>query len=301
MSFEILHQKALTLRSNAPPESLPESAYFAGIFYELCEATNKRLPTVLSGGGIEIASEMTLAYQPLDCRMLLYTKEGSGFLQIQTKEYILQTGSLLYLTCGEVPFSLRAGNLPWRYSVFFLQGEFFPLYESLLPFETFLLSRPAPHASVLRYVQQLFSGNTGNELRHKLRDAELLTSIMTELFLDVLPAKQEETPHAPYLPELKHYLDHSYTQPLRLDDLERRYHVSKYHICRSFSAAFGVPPLKYLNKKRLEAARNLLFSTDQKIHEIAMAVGYENTNHFINLFKKEYGTTPQAYREAHHN
>lgn len=299
MSFLLSYQKALTLQSDSLQESLPESTYFAGVFYEPCEATVGKLPVVLGGGSIEISSELTLSYQPLDCRMLLYTKEGGGTLQIHSGNYTLTAGSLLYLDCSKAPFSLRAALLPWRYIVFSLQGELFPIYESLVPFETFLLTHPEPHTSILRSVQQLLTGNTDGNLRNKLRDAGLITAIMTELFSDVLPARKEKEGHAPYLMELRHYLDHFYTEPLRLDDLETRYHMSKYHICRSFSAAFGVPPLKYLNKKRLEAAMNLLFSTDKKIHEIALTVGYESTNHFINLFKKEYGTTPQAYREAH--
>lgn len=299
MSFRLSYQKALTLQSTVLPESLPENTYFAGVFYEPCDSVAGQLPAVLSGGSIEISTELTLSYQPLDCRMLLYTKEGSGTLHVQTGDHRLQAGSLLYLDCSKAPFSLRADLLPWRYLVFSLQGDLFPIYESLVPFDTFLLTQPKPHTSILRSVQQLFTGNTDEDLRNKLLDAGLITAIMTELFSDVLPAREEKEGSAPYLLELRHYLDHFYTEPLRLDDLETRYHMSKYYICRSFSAAFGSPPLKYLNQRRLEAAANLLFTTDKKIHEIALAVGYESTNHFINLFKKEYGTTPQAYREAH--
>lgn len=301
MSFLLSYQNALTLQSTVLPEFLPETTYFAGVFYELCEAASNQLPTVLSGGNIDITSELTLSYKPLDCRMLLYTKEGSGSLHIHSGEYVLQPGSLLYLNCSNTPFSLRTDLLPWRYIVFSLSGELFPIYESLVPFETFLLTQPDPHAPILRNVQQLLTGSTDGILRNKLRDAGLITAVMTELFMNALPADRKEENCAPYLLEIRHYIDNFYREPLRLDVLEQRYHMSKYHICHSFSGAFGIPPLKYLNKKRLEAAEHLLFSSDKKIHEIALAVGYESTNHFINLFKKEYGTTPQAYRETHQN
>lgn len=299
MSFLLSYQNALTLQSSVLPESLPESTYFAGVLYEPHEAASRQLPAVLSGGGIEVTSELTLSYKPLDCRMLLYTKEGSGSLHIHNEDHVLQPGSLLYLDCSNVPFSLQTDLLPWRYIVFYLSGELFPVYESLVPFETFLLTQPDPYAAVLRNLQQLLTGSADGMLRNKLKDAGLITDIMTELFLNALPANREEEDCAPYLLEIRHYIDHFYREPLRLDALEKRYHMSKYHICHGFSDAFGIPPLKYLNKKRLEAAENLLFSSDKKIHEIALAVGFESTNHFINLFKKEYGTTPQAYREAH--
>lgn len=299
MSFLLSYQNALTLQSTVLPEFFPESTYFAGVFYELCEAASNQLPTVLSGGSIEITSELTLSYKPLDCRMLLYSKEGSGSLHIHGKNHALPQGSLLYLDCSNAPFSLHTDLLPWRYIVFFLSGELFPIYESLVLFETFLLTQPNLHAPVLRHMQQLLTGSTDGKLRNKLRDAGLITAVMTELFTNTLPTDRKEDICAPYLLEIRHYIDNFYREPLKLDVLEERYHMSKYHICHSFSNAFGIPPLKYLNKKRLEAAETLLFSSNKKIHEIALTVGYESTNHFISLFKKEYGTTPQAYREAH--
>ncbi|MCM1267032.1 MAG: AraC family transcriptional regulator [Bacteroidales bacterium] len=299
MDFLSSYLNALTLQAASPREALPEKAYFAGTFYEPCETAPKELPAVLSGGTVEIASELTLSFTALPCRMLLYTKEGEGCLRLRGEDHILKAGSLLWLDCTDAPFSLHAESLPWRYIVFSFAGGGFSVYEILIPFEGFLLTQPDPHASILRSIGLLLAGSAGAALPNKLRDAGLITDILTELFLSVLPAEEAESAHAPYLSELKHYLDHCYTEPLKLDALEERFHMSKYHICRNFSAAFGSPPLKYLNKKRLEAAANLLFSTDKKIHEIALAVGFESTNHFISLFKKEYGATPQAYREAH--
>lgn len=122
MSFLLTYQNALTLQPGAFTEFLPESTYFAGVFYEPCEAAVQNLPTVLSGGNIEIASELTLSYKPINCRMLLYTKEGEGSLHIRSEYHALQTGSLLYLDCRSHPFSLRTELLPWRHIVFLLYG-----------------------------------------------------------------------------------------------------------------------------------------------------------------------------------
>lgn len=188
-------------------------------------------------------------------------------------------------------------------SYFRLGGGLFPVYESLASFDGFVLAQIERHSSVLRNLKQLLSGKLDTALSDKLRDAGLITAILTELFAGTLaPQLSEEGQKkcAPYLRELKHYIDHHLERPLKLEDLEKRCHMSKYRICHEFSAVFGLPPIKYLNKKRMEAAENLLLSTEKKVHEIAQDIGFENTNHFIHLFKKEYGATPQAYREAHH-
>lgn len=182
-----------------------------------------------------------------------------------------------------------------------MRGGLFNVYESLVPFHTFLILHTDSYSPILRNLKQLLAGNADAALKNKLRDASLITDILTELFMNAFHLENEDMTCAPYLRELKHYMDNHLTSHIRLVDLEQRCHMSKYRICHEFSAVFGLPPLKYLNKKRMETAENLLLSTQKKVHEIALETGYENTNHFINLFKKEYGSTPQAYREAHQN
>ena len=51
------------------------------------------------------------------------------------------------------------------------------------------------------------------------------------------------------------------------------------------------------NHKRIEEAKKLLLTTNDTIHEIGSKVGIHNTNHFINLFKRETGATPLAFKQ----
>lgn len=299
MTFQEQYEAALTVKTAAYLEPIPDAAYFAGSFYHLLDSAQARIPTVLSGGAVEIAETVTLSFQPLDCRMLIYSQEGAGILRLPSGKRALPTGSLLYLDCTELSFSLTASQGPWHIAFFSLGWELFSVYESLVPFRTFLLLQTDAYFPVRKHLQQLLAGNTGAALENKLRDAEHITAVLTELFVNSFPSEAKESPCAPYLRELKHYIDNHLTSPILLSDLEQRCHRNKYRICHEFSAAFGLPPLKYLNKKRMEAAEVLLLSTPKRVHEIALETGFENTNHFIHLFKKEYGATPQAYREAH--
>ncbi len=302
MTFREQYENALTVRAEAPSETLPAAAYFAGVFHEQPEDCDGQIPTVLCGGSVKIGDLLTLSYAPLDCRTLLYTLEGDGTLLLEGKRHPLHTGTLLYLDRSNCSFSLHTGTRPWRFITFSFGGGLFPVYESMAAFDTFLLAQVDRHSSILRNLKQLLAADIGTALPDKLRNAGLITAILTELFAGTLDQESPEEGQkkcAPYLRELKHYMDNHLDRPLKLEDLERHCHMSKYRICHEFSAVFGLPPIKYLNKKRMEAAENLLLSTEKKVHEIALDIGCENTNHFIHLFKKEYGTTPQAYREAH--
>jgi two-component system response regulator YesN len=50
---------------------------------------------------------------------------------------------------------------------------------------------------------------------------------------------------------------------------------------------------------RLEKAKPLLVTTDMKISEIALAVGYRNSKYFWNIFKRINGISPSDFRELH--
>ena len=299
MTFRKQYEAALTIKNVVTPESIPNAAYFAGSFYDLLDSTAGLLPTVLCGGSVEIGESLLLSFKPMDCHMLLYTQEGAGTFRLSGRDYDLKTGSLLYLDCNKASFTLAASQSLWRTIAFSLGGGLFNVYDSLVPFRSFVLWQIETQSPILRDLKQLLVGSADAVLENKLRDSSLINCILTELFIDAFHLENEGVKCASYLKELKHYIDNHLTASIRLSDLEQRCVLSKYCICHEFSAAFGLPPLKYQNKKRVETAENLLLSTRMKVHEIALETGFENTNHFINLFKREYGSTPQAYREAH--
>ena len=49
---------------------------------------------------------------------------------------------------------------------------------------------------------------------------------------------------------------------------------------------------EYIVEKRMELAHRLLQSGKYKVKDVVWMVGYSNTSHFIEAFKKRYGVTP---------
>ncbi len=122
----------------------------------------------------------------------------------------------------------------------------------------------------------------------------LLTRTLSRLALEhALPEKRIP----PYLADMKARLEAHYCENCALADLERRYHVNRYRLCREFKLHYQTSPLQYLHKMRVQAAITLLTQTPMKVHEISYEVGYENVNHFIAHFKKNIGMTPTEYRQ----
>ena len=74
--------------------------------------------------------------------------------------------------------------------------------------------------------------------------------------------------------------------------------VSPAHFARSFKAAFGMPPHRYLLSRRIERARALLRDTDLPVIEIAFRTGWESLGTFGRTFRDITGQNPTEVRDA---
>ncbi len=66
---------------------------------------------------------------------------------------------------------------------------------------------------------------------------------------------------------------------------------------RTFRAAVGEPPYRYLVRLRVDHARQLLERTSLPITDVAFRCGFDQANHFAIMFRKVTGLTPRAYRK----
>jgi transcriptional regulator GlxA family with amidase domain len=73
--------------------------------------------------------------------------------------------------------------------------------------------------------------------------------------------------------------------------------VSPAHFARSFKAAFGVPPHRYLLSRRMERACALLRDTDMPIIDIAYETGWDSLGTFGRTFRDITGRNPTDLRD----
>lgn len=91
---------------------------------------------------------------------------------------------------------------------------------------------------------------------------------------------------------IREYIDSNYSnQNLSLDMLSVAMNISVSHLCKIFKDQFGVSFLDYLNRMRIEKAKEL-FPGNLTVGQIAKAVGYSNDVTFRRVFKKYEGITP---------
>lgn len=100
----------------------------------------------------------------------------------------------------------------------------------------------------------------------------------------------------PHLRRARDHIDRHYRQPLNLAQLAQVAAVSKYHFVRSFEAAYGETPMRYLTRRRIERAQDLLRAANLTVTEICMLVGYTSLGSFSSRFAELTGESPAAYR-----
>ena len=96
--------------------------------------------------------------------------------------------------------------------------------------------------------------------------------------------------------EAQYYLEKNFSRPIPVEDLAVRFGISPRHFVRRFKTATGDSPLQYLQRIRIETAKQKLEKTRQPITEITRHIGYEDPNSFRKLFKKNTGLSPREYR-----
>ena len=85
------------------------------------------------------------------------------------------------------------------------------------------------------------------------------------------------------------------TDPPSLDELAREIGLSLKKLKDGFKQIYGDTVYAYLLDHKMDEARKMLESQKYNVNEVGLKLGYSTSSHFINAFKKKYGTTPKKY------
>ena len=92
------------------------------------------------------------------------------------------------------------------------------------------------------------------------------------------------------------YIRDHYMENLDLQQVADGLYISTWHLCRVLKRETGNTFVNILNQIRIDAAKELLDETNDRIYEIANHVGYPDVTYFGRVFKQITGCTPSEYR-----
>ncbi|WP_027419791.1 helix-turn-helix domain-containing protein [Crocinitomix catalasitica] len=85
---------------------------------------------------------------------------------------------------------------------------------------------------------------------------------------------------------------------LSVEELAKLNNLSLSSFKREFKKTYDDSPTSYINRRRIEKAKQLLTQSNDNVNEIAYNVGFNDPLYFTRIFKKQEGIPPTMYRMA---
>ena len=96
------------------------------------------------------------------------------------------------------------------------------------------------------------------------------------------------------------YIYNHLNQKIVLDDISKELKVNKSYLCELFKKETGITVFQYATKLKIEAAQKMLIYTEYASADISNYFAFSSHSHFINIFKKHTGSTPNEHRKLHY-
>lgn len=236
----------------------------------------------------------------LDGRNRIYWMYDPGaWLQYKGRDVPLETNHLYLLPAG-MPFRYGASRPVRQFYIHFRATVFGGLnLLDVFPWEPAV----APDKTLTEYQAAVVThlGTTNSPAATLMRQGILRQWLGLFLELDAnqtLPTNMADIRRFhPVLAYIESHLD----RPLKLEELAHVAHLQPNYFSNAFKKVVGLPPMQYLNKRRIDMAERMLADKNLTLAQIAEWVGLSDAFYFSRIFKKFRGISPSAFRKIQQN
>jgi AraC-like DNA-binding protein len=223
---------------------------------------------------------------------------GEGWIKIRDNEYFPQPGQMIIMPAGTPQsFSQINSNVFVKYYVHFTAKvgdlDLFQLLD--MPYCIQMNDRPLIEQKMISLIEHYKSKDTLAPLHMQVLLLELIL-----LYLEQIPPERLRLNASPFINKLETvltYIDSHLHSQITVEKLAELVHLHPNYFIQRFKASMGLSPIHYVNKARIDRAKQLLSTTEQNISEIAEELGLE-LFYLSRLFKKYTGLSPSEYRET---
>ena len=99
--------------------------------------------------------------------------------------------------------------------------------------------------------------------------------------------------------DVANYVRHHLSEPISTEDMAAELFMSRPYLSAKFKKETGETLTDYILREKTEEAKRLLRYSDKPAAAIGAYLGFSSHGHFIRVFKKYAGVTPNEYREKH--
>ena len=123
-----------------------------------------------------------------------------------------------------------------------------------------------------------------------------ICQLFAELLADSAAASGHEAEPSGWIEACREYMELHATEGITVQQVAAFAGLHRSYFTQTFASRVGMPPMKYIQKIRMDKAKRLLKETNASITEIALSLGYPNLYAFTRAFKMYYQVSPLAIR-----
>lgn len=185
-------------------------------------------------------------------------------------------------------------SLPGYHALFTLE----PAWRKRHQFNSRLQLTPAELAETIEWVERLETELDQRDAGFGVMAKASLLQLATFLSRCYSRSRSPQSKSLLRVAEAISHIERHYADPITLEELVEISGMSRRNFIRTFEATMGLPPISYLIRQRVRKASKLLLQTDQSISQIALAVGFSDSNYFSRQFKLHVGRSPRDFRRT---
>lgn len=235
----------------------------------------------------------------IECYSLHLVQEGEIWIEFQDKRVRLGKHDLFCLFPGFTYYYRVAASDPeLRLSWIVMDG---PRTKALLDLAGLTPETPYQHLANPMIIEEIM-----NRMHLLMLDAANwnsgvsleLQSLLFGFFAQITPdivSKPEDEP-ASWIQECIHFMELHASEGVSVQQVASFAGVHRSYFSSVFTREIGITPLGYLQKIRMEKAKQLLRETDATVTEIAFSLGYPNLFSFTRAFKNYCTVPPVIFR-----
>lgn len=275
-------------------------------FYEYSDSSNSKKLTPISSDetirgllavsaairlGLENAETFTVQMEEPENLLLITTERGQLELNGSGQDWKLFGGQVIMLQPSDMPCQLTSGE---KSTVILLSCTGTLVHQILA--EKLKDGRIFCHDGAAYIIQTLHALKQDETMPEDISVA--IYRLLLKLYVSADWYK--ESKGYPLLVQTAiEIIHHEFAMLDGVEEIADRLGITSNHLIRLFSATVGVSPGKYLKRRKLECASQLLVQPEMNVTLAAALSGFSEANYFSKIFRREFGVTPRQYRESH--
>lgn len=218
------------------------------------------------------------------CWAIIIKYEGETCYTTKSGVYISNINNVVILPKG--------CNYSWQCTK---EGHFSVIeFESNSTFDDIIYFPNIDGEKILRHFKNFEHRHALKKIIYEIENINEIYSLIIELLKS---QKQKYIPSEKYnkiLPAIEH-ITKNYTQKIKCEELSKICGISNIYFRKLFKETMNCTPIEYLQRLKIQKAKEMLKSDYGTLSDIAYSLGYLNIHDFSRAFKNHVGVPPSKY------